>query len=73
MTYQLTYTEAQIKYSGIDLHANTAVVAVIDDEEKVLYCKRLINDFATVESMTLSRLKRLSHLSGLHSQQLSWS
>jgi len=33
-----------MKYSGIDLHSNNAVVAVIDDQDRVLYCKRLTND-----------------------------
>jgi transposase len=33
-----------MKYSGIDLHSNNAVVAVIDDQDRVLYCKRLSND-----------------------------
>lgn len=26
-----------MKYSGIDLHSNNAVVAVIDDQDRVLY------------------------------------
>ncbi|CAE6828654.1 hypothetical protein R69746_06396 [Paraburkholderia aspalathi] len=30
-----------MKFSGIDLHSNNAVVAVIDDQDRVLYCKRL--------------------------------
>jgi hypothetical protein len=29
-----------MKYSGIDLHSNNAVVAVIDDQDRVLYCSR---------------------------------
>jgi transposase len=36
--------EAEMTYSGIDLHSNNAVVAVIDDQDRVLYCKRLPND-----------------------------
>jgi transposase len=32
-----------MNYGGIDLHSNNAVVAVIDDQDRVLYCKRLTN------------------------------
>jgi transposase len=39
-----------MKYSGIDLHSNNAVVAVTDDEDRVLYCKRLPNDLQTIVS-----------------------
>jgi transposase len=37
-----------MKYSGIDLHSNNAVVAVIDDDDRVLYCKRLTNDLSLI-------------------------
>ncbi|MDR5736287.1 hypothetical protein QCE47_28775 [Caballeronia sp. LZ025] len=37
-----------MKFSGIDLHSNNAVVAVIDDEDRVLYCKRLTNDLSLI-------------------------
>jgi len=37
-----------MKYSGIDLHSNNAVVAVIDDQDRVLYCKRLANDLSSI-------------------------
>lgn len=37
-----------MKYSGIDLHSNNAVVAVIDDQDRVLYCKRLTNDLELI-------------------------
>jgi transposase len=37
-----------MKYSGIDLHSNNAVVAVIDDRDRVLYCKRLANDLQLI-------------------------
>jgi hypothetical protein len=37
-----------MKYSGIDLHSNNALVAVIDDQERVLYCKRLANDLSSI-------------------------
>jgi transposase len=33
-----------MKYSGIDLHANNCVVAVIDEQDRVVYCKRLANN-----------------------------
>ncbi|MCX4151528.1 MULTISPECIES: hypothetical protein [Paraburkholderia] len=35
-------------FSGIDLHSNNAVVAVIDDQDRVLYCKRLTNDLRLI-------------------------
>ncbi|CAB3741763.1 hypothetical protein [Paraburkholderia rhynchosiae] len=37
-----------MKYCGIDLHPNNAVVAVIDDQDRVLYCKRLTNDLQLI-------------------------
>lgn len=35
-------------YCGIDLHSNNSVVAVIDEEDKVLYRKRLPNDLRVI-------------------------
>ncbi|MGF6853198.1 hypothetical protein OKW29_002085 [Paraburkholderia sp. CI3] len=37
-----------MKYSGIALHSNNAVVAVIDDQDRVLYCRRLTNDLPLI-------------------------
>jgi transposase len=37
-----------MKYSGIDLHANNCVVAVIDEQDRVVYCKRLANDLGLI-------------------------
>ena len=37
-----------MEYSGIDLHSNNAVVAVFDDQDRVLYCKRLNNDLESI-------------------------
>ena len=37
-----------MKYSGIELPSNNAVVAVIDDQDRVLYCKRLANDLSSI-------------------------
>lgn len=37
-----------MKYSGIDLHSNNAVVAIIDDHDRVLYRKRLVNDLQLI-------------------------
>ena len=31
-------------YAGIDLHANNSVVVVIDEEDRILYQKRLHNE-----------------------------
>lgn len=35
-------------YGGIDLHSNNSVVALIDEEEPLVYRKRLPNDAAVV-------------------------
>jgi len=35
-------------YCGIDLHANNSVVAVLDEEDRTVYEKRLPNDLATI-------------------------
>src|SRR6267143_239124 len=37
-----------MKYSGIDLHANNCVVAVIDEQDQVLYCRRPANDLELI-------------------------
>jgi transposase len=31
-------------YGGIDLHSNNSVLALLDDEERLVYRKRLAND-----------------------------
>jgi len=36
------------KYSGIDLHSNNCVVAVIDEADQVLYRKRLPNEISVI-------------------------
>ena len=35
-------------YGGIDLHSTNSVVAVIDEQDKVVYRKQLPNDLATI-------------------------
>jgi len=35
-------------YGGIDLHANNSVVVVLDDQEQVMYQKRLPNDLPSI-------------------------
>jgi transposase len=37
-----------MKYSGIDLHSNNCVVAVIDEQDRVVYRKRLANDLGLI-------------------------
>jgi transposase len=37
-----------MKYSGVDLHVNNSVVAVIDEQDRVLYCRRRPNDLDAV-------------------------
>lgn len=40
--------EAEMKYSGIDLHSNNSVVTVTDEEDRVVAEKRLPNDLAKI-------------------------
>jgi transposase len=40
--------EAEMKYSGIDLHSNNSVVTVTDEDDRVVAEKRLPNDLATI-------------------------
>ena len=35
-------------YGGIDLHANNSVVVVIDEEDRILYQKRLRNELGEI-------------------------
>ncbi len=35
-------------YGGIDLHANNSVIIVLDEEDQVVYRKRLPNDLETI-------------------------
>src|SRR6266481_2164206 len=42
------HEEAKMMYSGIDLHSNNSVVAIIDDADRVVAQKRLPNDIAKI-------------------------
>ena len=35
-------------YGGIDLHANNSVVVLLNEQDEVIYQKRLPNDLATI-------------------------
>jgi hypothetical protein len=35
-------------YAGIDLHANNSVVVIIDEDDRMLYHKRLHNELGTL-------------------------
>ncbi len=35
-------------YCGIDLHSNNSVVAVLDEQDRTVYEKRLANDLETI-------------------------
>ena len=35
-------------YGGIDLHSNNSVIALLDEEDKVVYRRRLANDLELV-------------------------
>ena len=37
-------------YGGVDLHSTNRVVAVTDEQDKVVYRKRLANDLGTILS-----------------------
>jgi transposase len=47
-TESLGHKEAKMMYSGIDLHSNNSVVAVIDDNDRVVAQKRLPNELAKI-------------------------
>jgi hypothetical protein len=46
-----SHKEAKIMYSGIDLHSDNSVVAIIDDADHVVAQKRLPNDVAKIVSL----------------------
>ena len=35
-------------YGGIDLHANNSVIVLLNEQDEVLYQKRLANDLPTI-------------------------
>jgi hypothetical protein len=35
-------------YGGIDLHANKSVIVLLNEQDKVIYRKRLSNDLPTI-------------------------
>lgn len=42
--------EADMNYCGIDLHSNNSVVIVSDEEDRILYSKRLPNDLEQIRA-----------------------
>lgn len=36
------------KFSGIDLHSNNSVIVVSDEEDRIVYQRRLANDLAVI-------------------------
>ena len=50
-------------YCGIDLHSNNCVVAVLNEQDRTLYEKRLPNDLATIVG-ALRPIKRAGRLCG---------
>jgi len=42
-------------YGGIDLHSNNSVIALLDDNDRAVYRKRLPNDLADVPCLARSR------------------
>jgi len=43
-------TEADMKYCGIDLHSNNSVVIVSDEEDRIVFSKRLPNDLGQIRA-----------------------
>ena len=39
-----------MKFSGIDLHSNNSVVVVSDEEDRIVYQKRLPNDLEQIRA-----------------------
>jgi hypothetical protein len=44
----LTREEAEMKYCGLDLHSNNSVVIVSDEEDRIVFQKRLPNDLGQI-------------------------
>jgi hypothetical protein len=42
--------EAEMKYCGIDLHSNNSVVVVSDEEDWIVFNKRLPNDLGKIRA-----------------------
>src|SRR6266550_6288262 len=40
--------ETDVKYCGIDLHSNNSVVVVSDEEDRIVFNRRLPNDLAQI-------------------------
>ncbi len=49
-------------YGGIDLHSNNSVVVLIDEEDRVVYGKRLRNDLALILGELAPYRRKLSGL-----------
>jgi transposase len=43
--------EAEMKFCGIDLHSNNSVVIVSDEEDRILFNKRLPNDLGQIRAV----------------------
>jgi hypothetical protein len=42
--------ETDMKYCGIDLHSNNSVVIVSDEEDRMVFSKRLPNDLGQIRA-----------------------
>ena len=49
-------------YGGIDLHSNNAVLVIIDEQDKVIYEKRLANDLELILEVLAPYKQQLSDL-----------
>src|SRR6202165_1688279 len=43
--------EAEMKYCGIDLHSNNSVVIVSDEEDRIVFNKRVANDLGQIRAV----------------------
>jgi transposase len=43
--------EAEMKFCGIDLHSNNSVVIVSDEEDRIVFNKRLPNDLGQIRAV----------------------
>jgi hypothetical protein len=47
-------TEAEMKFSGIDLHSNNSVVVVRDGEDRIVLQRRLPNELGAIRGLDIA-------------------
>lgn len=62
------------KFIGIDLHSNNSVVVVSDEEDRVIFQKRMANDLKLIEAaLARTATKRLGWWSNRRTTGTGWS